>query len=284
MSFGHVQSVVNDSAASIIDDADFALPNSVTDCATAYATYMLCREENVDYDKDDLYELVTYNLDDTPVNLSISEKKLVLNYSLKIVRSQHTKALLEDVKQEVSKQIEDAKKRINTIKASDITDLKVIEKTYDEGTKENQVTFSCNVLGKPDTLVYIYSKDEYGASFSIHTTNDDIFDRLMSREMSGSEWNKLADKLYDESVVDIWSKEINSVETLEDLMVKENEFGDVVLNLDNNATARIWDLFHAKKLELHAFGNNVKDPVSSDDIVIDGDIVFPEKAENEKSI
>ena len=283
LSFGHVQSVVNDSAASIIDDADFALPNSVTDCATAYATYMLCREENVDYDKDDLYELVTYNLDDTPVNLSISEKKLVLNYSLKIVRSQHTKALLEDVKQEVSKQIEDAKKRINTIKASDITDLKVIEKTYDERTRENQVTFSCNVLGKPDTLVYIFSKDEYGASFSIHTTNDDIFERLMSREMSGSEWNKLADKLYDESVVDIWSKEINSVETLEDLMVKENEFGDVVLNLDNNATERIWDLFHAKKLELHAFGNNVKEPVSSDDIVIDGDIVFPEKAENEKS-
>lgn len=138
LSFGHVQSVVNDSAASIIDDADFALPNSVTDCATAYATYMLCREENVDYDKDDLYELVTYNLDDTPVNLSISEKKLVLNYSLKIVRSQHTKALLEDVKQEVSKQIEDAKKRINTIKASDIRDLKVIEKTYDEGTRENE--------------------------------------------------------------------------------------------------------------------------------------------------
>lgn len=106
---------------------------------------------------------------------------MVLNYALKITRSEYTKELLEKRKQEVNDQIEEMKSKVHEdkkIKSTDVTDLKVISRDFDNGTKEETYTFECNVSGTPNILTYIVMNEKYGATFSIHTEDNDIWDSL----------------------------------------------------------------------------------------------------------
>ena len=79
--FEALEHLYEESADIVMDGDDFVVPNTVMECAIAYSTYMLCLAENVDYDKNELYKLAVSNITDSQATLTLSEKKLVLNYS-----------------------------------------------------------------------------------------------------------------------------------------------------------------------------------------------------------
>lgn len=131
---------------------------------------------------------------------------MVLNYALKITRSEYTKELLEKRKQEVNDQIEEMKSKVHEdkkIKSTDVTDLKVISRDFDNGTKEETYTFECNVSGTPNILTYIVMNEKYGATFSIHTEDNDIWDSLEN----ATEIEKLQGRLSEEAAFYTWEKE-----------------------------------------------------------------------------
>lgn len=102
LSFDNIKSIVEESTNDILDGDDFVVPNSIMQCTVAYATYMLCLSENISGDKDELFEQSISSLSDSKERLTLSEQKLVLNSAIKVIRSEHTKELIESLNEELS--------------------------------------------------------------------------------------------------------------------------------------------------------------------------------------
>lgn len=100
LSFENIKSIVEESTNDILDGDDFVVPNSIMQCTVAYATYMLCLSDNISGDKDELFEQSISSLSDSKERLTLSEQKLVLNSAIKVIRSEHTKELIESLKSE----------------------------------------------------------------------------------------------------------------------------------------------------------------------------------------
>lgn len=98
LTYEDIKTVVEESTDDILD-VDFAMPSPIIKCATGYATYMLCISDNV-IDAD-LYKKAKKEFAEYKDKLSLSEQKLVLNSVLKIVRSDHTRELLNVLKNEI---------------------------------------------------------------------------------------------------------------------------------------------------------------------------------------
>ena len=98
LSFENIKSIVEESTNDILDGDDFVVPNSIMQCTVAYATYMLCLSDNISGDKDELFEQSISSLSDSKERLTLSEQKLVLNSAIKVIRSEHTKELIESLK------------------------------------------------------------------------------------------------------------------------------------------------------------------------------------------
>lgn len=98
LTYEDIKTVVEESTDDILD-VDFAMPSPIIKCATGYATYMLCISDNV-IDAD-LYKKAKNEFAEYKDKLSLSEQKLVLNSALKIVRSDHTRELLNVLKNEI---------------------------------------------------------------------------------------------------------------------------------------------------------------------------------------
>ncbi len=250
LSFGHIQAVAQESANTLMDGDDFVIPNSIMDCAVAYATYMLYMQDKNEYDRDKLYEISVSNIDELKAKLTLSEKKLVLNYALKITRSEYTKELLEKRKQEVNDQIEEMKSKVHEdkkIKSTDVTDLKVISRDFDNGTKEETYTFECNVSGTPNILTYIVMNEKYGATFSIHTEDNDIWDSLEN----ATEIEKLQGRLSEEAAFYTWGKRISEVSTADELLELKYAFLETE-NIPKKAAQRIGDVLDKRDKEFEA--------------------------------
>lgn len=98
LTYEDIKTVVEESTDDILD-VDFAMPSPIIKCAIGYATYMLCISDNV-IDAD-LYKKAKKEFAEYKDKLSLSEQKLVLNSVLKIVRSDHTRELLNVLKNEI---------------------------------------------------------------------------------------------------------------------------------------------------------------------------------------
>lgn len=249
LSFGHIQSVLEESADIVMDGDDFVVPNTVMECAIAYSTYMLCLAENVDYDKNELYKLAVSNITDSQATLTLSEKKLVLNYAIKMVRSECTKELLENRRQEVSEYIENMKSQgQEKVVSNDITDLRIIDRDFDNGTKEETYTFECNMKGEPTILTYSVVNEKYGASFSIHTDKNDIWDKIQNKKMEAGEIDKLVKRLSDEAAFYNWNKKITEALNTDELLDIKYEFLEAE-NLSKSASQRIGDALDNREKE-----------------------------------
>lgn len=239
LNFDNIKSVIEDSANDILDGDDFVVPNTIMDCTIAYATYMLCLSDNVPGERDKIFEQAISSLADSKARLTLSEKKLVLNSALKVVRSEHTRDLLKTLKSEI--------KESRKIVASDITNLKCISREYDKGTREATYTFECDVHGARDILTYTIVNETNEASFSIHTQNNDIWDNLEPREKE-----KLESRISNEATFFNWKQKIDNANSEDELSVIANEFFEVTdaPRPPRSVSLRIYDAIGERSKEL----------------------------------
>ena len=232
LTYEDIKTVVEESTDDILD-VDFAMPSPIIKCATGYATYMLCISDNVI--DSDLYKKAKNEFAEYKDKLSLSEQKLVLNSVLKIVRSDHTRELLNVFKNE----IRESKK----IVADDVTDLVCLSREFDKGTKEVTYIFNCNVRGAANVLTFKIVKETYGASFSLHTENDDIWDNLSPKEKE-----KLESRVSDEADFFTWKQKIDIATTADELKDLNNAFLESE-NIPRSVSLRIADEI-GKKYEI----------------------------------
>lgn len=232
LTYEDIKTVVEESTDDILD-VDFAMPSPIIKCATGYATYMLCISDNVI--DSDLYKKAKNEFAEYKDKLSLSEQKLVLNSVLKIVRSDHTRELLNVFKNE----IRESKK----IVADDVTDLVCLSREFDKGTKEVTYIFNCNVRGAANVLTFKIVKETYGVSFSLHTENDDIWDNLSPKEKE-----KLESRVSDEADFFTWKQKIDIATTADELKDLNNAFLESE-NIPRSVSLRIADEI-GKKYEI----------------------------------
>lgn len=101
LSFENVKSVIEESTNDILDGDDFVLPNFVLNCTSAFATYLMCLKENVQGDRDELFQKSIEGIINIKDGLNLSDKKLVLNSVTKVIRSEHTLELLKNMKENI---------------------------------------------------------------------------------------------------------------------------------------------------------------------------------------
>lgn len=242
LSFENIKSIVEESTNDILDGDDFVVPNSIMQCTVAYATYMLCLSENISGDKDELFEQSISSLSDSKERLTLSEQKLVLNSAIKVIRSEHTKELIESLKSEYENE------KIKKIVADDITNIECTGRTYDRGNRENTYIFKCEIQGEMNNLTYIVSSHDDGESFSIHSENNDIW-----TSMDESELNKLENVLRNESFFYLWQQKIINAASKSELDSISFDFQEVE-NVPTSIARRIYDCIGEKSKEL---GNSI---------------------------
>ena len=140
LSFENVKSVIEESTNDILDGDDFVLPNSILQCTNAYATYLLCLNDNVPGDRDELFQKSTEDILNIKDSLSLSDKKLILNSVIKVIRSEHTLELLKNMKENIAEAKEN-----NDIESVDVqenhSEKNIIEEVLSTGKQEDISSF-----------------------------------------------------------------------------------------------------------------------------------------------
>lgn len=143
LSFENVKSVIEESTNDILDGDDFVLPNSILQCTNAYATYLLCLNDNVPGDRDELFQKSTEDILNIKDSLSLSDKKLILNSVIKVIRSEHTLELLKNMKENIAEAKEN-----NDIEPVDVQENhfenNYIEEVLSTGKQEDISSFGLN--------------------------------------------------------------------------------------------------------------------------------------------
>ena len=139
--------------------------------------------------------------------------------------------------------------------AEDIQYISYIGAEYSNSGHTAEYELEADIDGKRQKLHYEVTRhDGDEESFSIHTDENDIYDRL-----SGSEITKLEEKLSDEVRVGRYAQKIEKSETLEDLNNIRYEFMDDE-SFPRRLTERFWEAYSAKE--------NDFSPTPDDDLTI----------------
>lgn len=127
--------------------------------------------------------------------------------------------------------------------ADEITNFKEISREYYPHMRTAEYVFSCEVRGEPDVLTYEVSQHDDGESYSLHTKNRDIWER-----MSRNELEKLEFVVSREVTFAGWQKEIEQAETADDL--REVNYGMMeteYLNLSDEQRERLYQMMEEKE-------------------------------------
>ena len=139
--------------------------------------------------------------------------------------------------------------------AEDIQNISYIGAEYSNFGHTAEYELEADIDGKRQTLHYEVTRhDGDEESFSIHTDENDIYDRL-----SGAELTKLDEKLSDEVRVGRYAQKIEKAETAEDLDSIRFEFMDDE-SFPRRLTGRFWEAYNAKE--------NDFSPTPDDDLTI----------------
>lgn len=127
--------------------------------------------------------------------------------------------------------------------ADEITNFKEISREYYPHMRTAEYVFSCEVRGEPDVLTYEVSQHDDGESYSLHTKNRDIWERMSRRELE-----KLESDVSREVTFAGWQKEIEQAETADDL--REVNYGMMeteYLNLSDEQRERLYQMMEEKE-------------------------------------
>ena len=139
--------------------------------------------------------------------------------------------------------------------AEDIQNISYIGAEYSNFGHTAEYELEADIDGKRQTLHYEVTRhDGDEESFSIHTDENDIYDRLSRAELT-----KLDEKLSDEVRVGRYAQKIEKAETAEDLDSIRFEFMDDE-SFPRRLTGRFWEAYNAKE--------NDFSPTPDDDLTI----------------
>ena len=139
--------------------------------------------------------------------------------------------------------------------ADDIQNITYISAEYSNFGHTAEYELEADIKGERQTLHYELTRhDGDEESFSIHTDENDVYDR-----MSGSELTRLEEKLSDEVRVGRYAQKIEKAESMEDLDSIRFEFMDDE-SFPRRLTGRFWEAYSAKE--------NDFSPTPDDDLTI----------------
>ena len=154
-------------------------------------------------------------------------------------------------------QREDAEKPLT---AEDVQNLVLINREYFAGSRTTVYDFECDIRGEHDSLQYTLEYHDDGEGFTIHTTKDDIWERMPEPELE-----RLEGILSREAVYFKYHNQIAGAESLDAL--KEIEIGIMEDESPyfSAVSERVWKDFSQKERELSApqqetFGHDVQKP------------------------
>ena len=139
--------------------------------------------------------------------------------------------------------VEESAEKVLT--ADDIQNIQYISAEYSNFGHTAEYELEADVDGERQTLHYEVTRhDGDEESFSIHTDENDVYDRL-----SGAELTKLEEKLSDEVRVGRYAQKIEKAETMEDLDNIRFEFMDDE-SFPRRLTGRFWETYGEKENDL----------------------------------
>ncbi|MCD8398799.1 MAG: DUF3849 domain-containing protein [Lachnospiraceae bacterium] len=127
--------------------------------------------------------------------------------------------------------------------ADEITNFKEISREYFPHMRTAEYVFSCDVRGEPDVLTYELSQHDDGESYSLHTQNHDIWDRMSRKEL-----DKLEFAVGREVTFADWEKEIEQADSADAL--REVQYGmweAENLNLSDEQRERLYQMIEEKE-------------------------------------
>ncbi|MBO5597034.1 MAG: DEAD/DEAH box helicase family protein [Oribacterium sp.] len=150
--------------------------------------------------------------------------------------------------------VEESAEKVLT--ADDIQNIQYISAEYSNFGHTAEYELEADVDGERQTLHYeITRHDGNEESFSIHTDENDVYDRL-----SGAELTKLEEKLSDEVRVGRYAQKIEKAESMEDLDNIRFEFMDDE-SFPRRLTGRFWEAYGEKENDLS--------PTPDDDLALE---------------
>ena len=139
--------------------------------------------------------------------------------------------------------VEESAEKVLT--ADDIQNIQYISAEYSNFGHTAEYELEADIDGERQTLHYEVTRhDGDEESFSIHTDENDVYDRL-----SGAELTKLEEKLSDEVRVGRYAQKIEKAESMEDLDNIRFEFMDDE-SFPRRLTGRFWEAYGEKENDL----------------------------------
>ncbi|MCD7883046.1 MAG: DUF3849 domain-containing protein [Lachnospiraceae bacterium] len=136
-----------------------------------------------------------------------------------------------------------AREKEQELTADEITNFKEIRREYYPHMRTAEYVFSCEVRGEPDVLTYEVSQHDDGESYSLHTKNNDIWNRMSRKELE-----RLESVVSREVTFAEWQKEIEQAKTAADL--REVSYGMMeteYLNLSGEQRERLYQMMEEKE-------------------------------------
>ena len=150
--------------------------------------------------------------------------------------------------------VEESAEKVLT--ADDIQNIQYISAEYSNFGHTAEYELEADVDGERQTLHYEVTRhDGDEESFSIHTDENDVYDRL-----SGAELTKLEEKLSDEVRIGRYAQKIEKAESMEDLDNIRFEFMDDE-SFPRRLTGRFWEAYGEKENDLS--------PTPDDDLALE---------------
>ena len=150
--------------------------------------------------------------------------------------------------------VEESAEKVLT--ADDIQNIQYISAEYSNFGHTAEYELEADIDGERQTLHYEVTRhDGDEESFSIHTDENDVYDRL-----SGAELTKLEEKLSDEVRVGRYAQKIEKAESMEDLDNIRFEFMDDE-SFPRRLTGRFWEAYGEKENDLS--------PTPDDDLALE---------------
>ena len=156
-----------------------------------------------------------------------------------------TDQIVADEERETAESIQPVEESEKVLTADDIQNIQYISAEYSNFGHTAEYELEADVDGDRQTLHYeVIRHDGDEESFSIHTDENDIYDRL-----SGAELTKLEEKLSDEVRIGRYAQKIEKAESMEDLDNIRFEFMDDE-SFPRRLTGRFWETYGKKENDL----------------------------------
>ena len=167
-----------------------------------------------------------------------------------------TDQIVADEERETAESIQPVEESEKVLTADDIQNIQYISAEYSNFGHTAEYELEADIDGERQTLHYEVTRhDGDEESFSIHTDENDVYDRL-----SGAELTKLEEKLSDEVRVGRYAQKIEKAESMEDLDNIRFEFMDDE-SFPRRLTGRFWEAYGEKENDLS--------PTPDDDLAIE---------------